>query len=123
MFYTDNTDVVRLVKAIRGYRPTVLKYRNLTTDMMSRFRDFKDSWVNRKDVPSKEIGVIWLDKIFMIEETMRANPFGTDWFCWNDAGNAYYRHAPIPINHVAFAKSIKYFTHKQVYIQQFMVSQ
>lgn len=61
--------------------------------MTARFSDFKSEWLNRRDVPSREIGVIWLDKIFMIQDAINENEkhFKSDWFCWHDAGNAIYR--------------------------------
>ena len=73
---------------------TLIKYRNMS-DMKARFYDFKSEWINRRDVPSEEIGVIWLDKIFMIQDAISENPFQSDWYVWHDAGNAYYRNNPI----------------------------
>jgi hypothetical protein len=83
-----------MILNIRQNKPTVIIYRNISS-MSARFSDFKDKWLHRRDVPSKDIGVIWLDKIFMIQDAMHRNPYQSNWFCWHDAGNAYYRDMPI----------------------------
>jgi hypothetical protein len=88
-----------MVLDIRGKdKQTVIKYRNLV-EMKNRFSDFKPEWVNRRDVPSKEIGVIWLDKIFMIRDAINENHFQSEWYAWHDAGNAYYRDNQIRLSH------------------------
>ena len=82
---------MRMVLDIRGEdMPTIIKYRNMS-DMLNRFSDFKKEWLNHQDVPSKEIGVIWLEKIFMIQDCIRDNHYESEWYAWHDAGNAYYR--------------------------------
>ena len=84
------------VLSIRGEnRQTIIKYRNLTSMADKFYEDFRPQWVSHRDVPSREIGVIWLDKIFMVRDPIHDNPFQSDWFCWHDAGNAYYRDTPI----------------------------
>ena len=34
----------------------------------------------------------------MIQEAIRLNPFNSEWFAWNDAGNAAFRAATPPLN-------------------------
>ena len=41
--------------------------------------------------PSKELSLIYHEKVFMLEKTFRMNPFGSDFFCWIDAGICVYR--------------------------------
>ena len=37
-------------------------------------------------VPSKELGLIWLEKINLVNETSKKNPYNSEWFCWIDSG-------------------------------------
>jgi hypothetical protein len=39
----------------------------------------------------KHVAGARLGKIFMIQEAIRLNPFNSEWFAWNDAGNAAFR--------------------------------
>lgn len=46
--------------------------------------------------PSKELNLIWNEKIFLIQKASKLNPFNTDYFKWTDAGIFVYRDAPPP---------------------------
>jgi hypothetical protein len=46
--------------------------------------------------PSKELNMIWHEKIFLIRRAAIINPFGSDWFAWADAGICTYREHPPP---------------------------
>mmetsp|Transcript_7007 Transcript_7007/g.11716 ORF Transcript_7007/g.11716 Transcript_7007/m.11716 type:complete len:326 (+) Transcript_7007:240-1217(+) len=77
--------------------PTLFVYRNITEHMYPRFPDYKSQYRSRV-IPSKEVAMIWLDKIFMIQEAIRLNPFNSEWFAWNDAGNAAFRGNDVIVN-------------------------
>ena len=42
-------------------------------------------------VPSKELGLIWLEKMNLVLEASKLNPYNSEWFCWIDAGICSYR--------------------------------
>lgn len=92
MIFGEEAEVINSIQAIRANVsfPTMFVYRNLTRDMYPRFEGYSSSFVSA-GVPSKGVAVIWLDKIFMLREAMRRNPFQSEWFVWNDAGNAAFR--------------------------------
>jgi len=50
-----------------------------------------ENWIDPKHVPSKELGMIWNEKIHMLKvaKDMDENP--TDFYVWSDAGIAPYR--------------------------------
>jgi hypothetical protein len=42
-------------------------------------------------VPSKELGRIWLQKVFLVADALQKNPFSSEWFVFIDAGISSYR--------------------------------
>jgi hypothetical protein len=46
-------------------------------------------------MPSKDLGKVWLEKIFLIKKTAVENPFDSSWFAWYDAGLCLYRNKRI----------------------------
>ena len=55
------------------------------------------AWVEPVHIPTAELGMIWLEKVFMIEKAAALNPFSSQWYAWMDAGCALYRQrAPGP---------------------------
>lgn len=45
---------------------------------------------------SRDLSMIWLEKMAMVREVAQDNPFGSEWFAWADAGLNAYRHSPPP---------------------------
>jgi hypothetical protein len=64
---------------------------------------YKDSWIKNhekntllKDRIDWKLNMLWAEKIHFVYETMRTNPFGSEWFGWCDIG--YFRGNPVDIN-------------------------
>ena len=95
VFYSNDQDIVNTVSKIRHpiKKPTSYIYRDTREEMYPLFPEYKDHWASH-DVPGKDVGIIWLNKIFMIKDAIATNTFETDWFVWCDAGNAWYRKPP-----------------------------
>ena len=47
--------------------------------------------------PSKELNMIWNEKVFLMEKAAEINPYNSDYFAWVDAGISSYRETPPPI--------------------------
>ena len=74
--------------------------------------------------PSIELNLIWNEKIFMIQQALKLNPFSSDFFMWVDAGICIYRNNPPPsisfpnineINKLPKDKFIYCSTHNTIY--------
>ena len=91
VFYTT-ADQIEDIRAIRYSIPTF--YINKSVE---DFRTFKLGMINETDsthCPSKELGFIWLEKVNLMLEASRINPYHSEWFCWIDAGISIYRDSP-----------------------------
>lgn len=95
VFYTNDRVIVKTVSRIRhpNRKPTSYVYRDIEEEMYPLFPEYKEHWSSH-DVPGKDVGIIWLNKLFMIKDAIATNTFETDWFVWCDAGNAFYRKPP-----------------------------
>jgi len=87
-FYDDEFTKERISK-FRGQIPTTYIKRPISSFTSSK--SYKDSWVHDVHVPTPELGKIWIEKVAMMNEAIKINPYKSDWFAWVDAGNAYYR--------------------------------
>lgn len=84
-----------LFKDIRKDLPTVILVKSIDTFRCISFDKCTDR-VHPIHVPSVNLGRIWLEKIFLLEDVIQLNPFDTDWFSWYDAGNAQFRDTSPP---------------------------
>jgi hypothetical protein len=82
------------VSAARQGLPTNFVLRPLSA--FATAATYRSSWTHDEHLPSRQLGLVWLEKVAMVAEVARANPFGTSWFAWVDAGAAAYRHVPPP---------------------------
>ena len=95
VFLYEDESVRRVVSGIRA---------GLHTEFVKlAIRDFAiaplydRAWVEPVHIPTAELGMIWLEKVFMIQRAAALNPFASHWFAWMDAGCAPYRErAPGP---------------------------
>ena len=103
IFY-DDEHIRSQLQILRGELPTHFIRRNF-----SEFRidlQYKSHWIHEDNVPSQELGMIWLEKVYMISEACNLNIFKTAWFAWVDAGIACYRgEAPPPTGNFYFSVS------------------
>ena len=93
IFFTSNTNI-DIISNIRKDYKTYLIDKDI--------KDFKSYSLNIKNnihplhIPSKEIGLIWLEKINLVLEASIINPYNSEWFCWIDAGISVFRNKTPP---------------------------
>jgi hypothetical protein len=93
---SDYTDWWQLVRKHRQHAPTILVplyFSNLTMSTVFT-NDFWKKYMIKRDRKKRirkgsDVYKIWNEKIIMMREVARANPFDTELFFWVDAG--YYR--------------------------------
>jgi len=91
-YWTDS--ILKEVEKIRVGYPTYYFKLNISDFTFENF--YKPQWIHPIHIPSQELGKIWLEKIYLMERSMKVNPFHSEWFAWMDAGNAYYRSKIVP---------------------------
>ena len=90
-FYEDET-VRQFVAEIRGGLHTW--FIKLALSDLATVQLYNPDWVHENHVPTPELGMIWLEKVFLVQRAARVNPFNSSWFAWMDAGCAAYRERP-----------------------------
>jgi hypothetical protein len=89
IFFTDSNENIEIINNIRKNIPTYY--------IICPFTDFctykyKDKFIiDLIHCPSKELNLIWNEKIFMLLKSSIINPFDSEWFFWIDAGICIYR--------------------------------
>jgi tetratricopeptide (TPR) repeat protein len=95
VFYYEDEAVLQLVSDIRAGLQTVFVKLAIRDFAVAQLYD--RAWVEPVHIPTAELGMIWLEKVFMISKAASLNPFGSQWYAWMDAGCASYRErAPGP---------------------------
>jgi hypothetical protein len=95
VFFTSNENIETIKKFRKDY-PTYFIEKNIN--------DFKTYNLNMKNkihnthVPSKELGLIWLEKMNLVLEASIINPYQSEWFCWIDSGICIYRNTSPPLS-------------------------
>jgi hypothetical protein len=93
IFFGDSQSI-DIVKKIRCDLPTTYIEFNI-----SEFETFKyKNNLIHHDIhcPSKEVLLIWNEKIFLIQKAKIMNPYNSSFFMWVDAGICIYREQPPP---------------------------
>jgi hypothetical protein len=88
IFFTTE-DNIESINNFRKNYPTHYITKNITD-----FKTYKlniNNITHGEHVPSKELGLVWLEKIDLIREAASLNPYNSEWFCWVDAGICSYR--------------------------------
>jgi hypothetical protein len=85
---------IELVKPFRGSLPTTYIECGLDEFYTRRYKEamFTDS----VHCPSKELNMIWNEKLFFIQKAAALNPYGSEFYAWVDAGLTKYRDEPLP---------------------------
>ena len=84
-----------MLRRCRGDLPTVFVKRTIPEFVTYKHADAIQT--HPRHVPSKELQMIWNEKLFLLRETARTNPFNSEWFVWLDAGLFLYRDQMPPL--------------------------
>jgi len=93
VFFGDKESIA-LIKKYRGELPTYYIEYNIEEFMTYKYKD--NMITNSVHCPSIELNLIWNEKIFMIQQALKLNPFSSEFFMWIDAGICVYRNNPPP---------------------------
>ena len=76
---------------VQPYCPDHTKYihRSISEFEVQNYPKIQDIKLDETHVPSRELGMIWLEKIHMVKYAKDTTDY--QWYCWSDAGNAYLR--------------------------------
>ena len=95
VFFTSHENIETMKKFRKNY-PTYFVEKNIN--------DFRTYQLNMKNkihnthVPSKDLGLIWLEKMNLVLEASLINPYQSEWFCWIDSGICIYRDKEPPLS-------------------------
>lgn len=88
VFYCNN-DTIDYIKQFRKDYPTHYLVHDISN--FYTFKYYNNIETNPIDCPSKELNLIWNEKIFMINYATQINIFNSEYFMWYDAGHCIYR--------------------------------
>lgn len=88
VFFT-NKETVKLIENIRKDLPTYYIVCNIEDFYTYKYKD--KMITHELHCPSVELNLIWNEKIFMVQQACKINPFNSEWFHWIDAGICVYR--------------------------------
>lgn len=91
VFFGTN-ETIELVKRFRRELPT--HYVLLDIKDFYTYRYVDSITTHPVHCPSKELNMIWNEKLFLMGEAVRLNPFGSEYFMWVDAGICSLRGHP-----------------------------
>lgn len=92
--FFGNKESIEMVKKFRGELPTY--YIELEIENFHTYKYYDKMITHPFHCPSVELNLIWNEKIFLLEQALKENPYSTDYFCWIDAGICVYREIKPP---------------------------
>lgn len=107
MIFFGSKETIEMVKPHRKLYPTIFVELDLKDFETNNFKD--KIWVNKRHQPSKELGMIWNEKIFLMKKAKDMNSFNSDFYLWYDAGFSKYRNKKCPETILSFSKKISSF--------------
>ena len=96
IFYCNKTDN-DFIKPFRGDYET--EFVHYTLDDFYSKKYYNNDWIHEKHVPSKELGMIWNEKVHLLKlsrDRNIANNKNTEFYIWIDAGISAYRYSLPP---------------------------
>jgi hypothetical protein len=94
IFFSDNISTINLVKKIRKNLPTYYVILDMNKFVTQKYKDL--FIIDNRQSPSKELNMIWNEKIFLVQKSLEINPFNSNFYCWYDAGLCLFRDRKIP---------------------------
>ena len=81
-----------ILETIKKFRSTIAtRYIEYNIDEFSVNKFNINNNTDTIHVPSRELGLIWLEKMNMLKMAKDSNFYDTDWYCWVDAGICVFR--------------------------------
>ena len=96
VFFTDSQSTIDFIKEVRKDLPTHFVLLELNEFETYKYKDL--FIIDPIQCPSKELNMIWNEKIFLIQKSYNINPFNSNYYCWYDAGMCRFRDIKIPEN-------------------------
>jgi|SaaInlStandDraft_6_1057023.scaffolds.fasta_scaffold07222_2 hypothetical protein len=96
VFFTDSQSIINFIKEVRKDLPTHYVLLDLNEFETNKYKDLYI--IDSRQCPSKELNMIWNEKIFLIQKSSNINPFNSNYYCWYDAGLCRFRDVKIPEN-------------------------
>jgi hypothetical protein len=93
VFFCDNNSI-DIIKQYRKDLPTY--YVILNINEFYTFKYYNNIATHPMHCPSKELNLIWNEKIFLINKAANLNPFNSEFFGWCDAGLCIFRDTKPP---------------------------
>lgn len=93
IFFSDK-DGIELIKNYRRELPTYYIEMNIPDFYTYKYKDIMKT--HPIHCPSKELNLIWNEKLFLLQKAKDINPFHSEFFMWIDAGISIYRHVSPP---------------------------
>jgi hypothetical protein len=88
VFFADK-EMIKIIKKYRKDLPT--HYIECSIEDFYSYK-YKDKMqVHQRHCPSKELNLIWNEKLFLMQRACEINPFQSNYFMWVDAGICTYR--------------------------------
>jgi hypothetical protein len=100
--FFGNQESIDMVKAVRGNLPT--KYCLLEMDDFYTQKYRNHLAAHDIHVPSGEVCMIWLEKVFLLEKAKELNYYDSEYYLWVDAGICTYRDNPPPLGELSAEK-------------------
>lgn len=93
IFFCDKSNNEYINKYRAGYETIFIDY---PIDNFYSRQYYKNNWVDEKNVPSVELGMIWHEKIHCMKLAKDNDKTPTDFYVWIDAGVCTYRYNKPP---------------------------
>lgn len=94
IFFSDSISIINLVKKIRKKLPTYYVVLDMNQFVTNKYKDL--FIIDNIHCPSKELNMVWNEKIFLLQKSLEINPFNSNFYCWYDAGLCLFRDRKIP---------------------------
>ena len=88
VFFSDK-ETIKIIKKYRKDLPT--HYIEFNIENFYTYKYKNKMRIDKTHCPSKELNLIWHEKIFLIKKAYEINKFNSEYFMWVDAGLAPYR--------------------------------
>jgi len=110
IFFCEEKNNAKITKYRNDYETIFMDY---SIDSFYSKQYYKDNWIHPVHVPSKELGMIWHEKIHMMKLAKDYDENPTDFYVWIDAGVCIFRDN-MPPQHRLNLKDINMLPHNKL---------